>query len=259
MKQENNQTGSDRPPVIQIEQLSKIYEMGATTVHALNDVSLTIEEGEYVAIIGPSGSGKSTLMNMIGLLDRPTTGRYAIRGTETNRLSSNQTADLRNQEIGFVFQRFNLLARNSAQRQVELPLFYSGVGRREMKQRAGNALARVGLGDRTDHKPDELSGGQQQRVAIARALVNDPSILLADEPTGALDTKTGSEVMALFKELNQQGITLIVVTHDMNIAKQAARIVTIQDGKILSDERNVAADGATIEEAAVEEAIEAMT
>lgn len=222
-------------PVIEIENMTKVYKMGETEVHALNGVSLTINEGEYVAIIGTSGSGKSTLMNMIGLLDKPSTGSYRIRGTETSKLSQSRMADMRNKEIGFVFQRFNLLARTDARRQVELPLFYAGVGARQASKMATAALERVGLGDRTHHRPDELSGGQQQRVAIARALVNRPSILLADEPTGALDTKTGEEVMGLFEELNQQGMTLIVVTHDMEVAEQAQRIVTLRDGKIISD------------------------
>ncbi|MEZ4732717.1 MAG: ABC transporter ATP-binding protein [Caldilineaceae bacterium] len=232
------QQTAKQPPVIEIREMTKVYKMGGTAVHALREVSLTINEGEYVAIIGTSGSGKSTLMNMIGLLDKPSTGSYRIRGTETSKLSQNQMADLRNKEIGFVFQRFNLLARTSARRQVELPLFYAGVPSGKAGKMALDALTRVGLGDRTHHRPDELSGGQQQRVAIARALVNNPSILLADEPTGALDTKTGEEVMALFQELHHQGMTLIVVTHDMDIASQAQRIVTLKDGQISSDERN---------------------
>lgn len=225
-------------PVIDIGAMTKVYKMGETEVHALRGISLTINAGEYVAIIGTSGSGKSTLMNMIGLLDKPTSGTYHIRGVETSKLSQNQMADLRNQEIGFVFQRFNLLARTNARRQVELPLFYAGVPAGKASKMAIDALTRVGLSDRTHHRPDELSGGQQQRVAIARALVNNPSILLADEPTGALDTKTGEEVMALFQALNQQGMTLIIVTHDMEIASQAQRIVTLRDGQILSDEQN---------------------
>jgi putative ABC transport system ATP-binding protein len=211
--------------------------MGQTRVEALRGVSLTIHQGEYVAIVGASGSGKSTLMNVIGLLDRPTSGSYRVRGVEVNALSKNQMADLRNQEIGFIFQRFNLLARASARRQVELPLFYAGVPGREASRRALAALERVGLGDRAQHKPDELSGGQQQRVAIARALVNRPSLLLADEPTGALDSKTGEDILALFRELNQQGLTLLVVTHDAHVASQAERVITIKDGMILSDER----------------------
>ena len=178
-------------------------------------------------------------MNMIGLLDRPTGGSYRIRGTEASQLSKNRLADLRNQEIGFVFQRFNLLARTSAQRQVELPLFYAGVPSRKANKMAADALEMVGLGDRTHHRPDELSGGQQQRVAIARALVNNPSILLADEPTGALDSKTGAEILALFDELNARGITLVVVTHDMGVANRARRIVTLRDGSIIEDLPNL--------------------
>lgn len=233
------QNGQGTPtPVIEITAMTKVYQMGETEVHALRGVTLTINEGEYVAIIGASGSGKSTLMNMIGLLDKPSSGSYRIRGKETSKLSQNQMADLRNQEIGFVFQRFNLLARTNARRQVELPLFYAGVPAGQASKMAVDALTRVGLGDRTHHRPDELSGGQQQRVAIARALVNNPSILLADEPTGALDTKTGEEVMTLFEELHQQGMTLIIVTHDMDIASQAERIVTIKDGEIIRDEKN---------------------
>lgn len=232
-----NGVGTAKPPVIAISGLTKTYKMGETAVHALRGISLTIKEGEYVAIIGASGSGKSTLMNMIGLLDKPTNGTYSIRGVETSKLSQNRMADLRNQEIGFVFQRFNLLARTNARRQVELPLFYAGVAAGKASKMAIDALTRVGLGDRTHHRPDELSGGQQQRVAIARALVNRPSILLADEPTGALDSKTGEEVLELFQELHQQGMTLIVVTHDLDIAQRAQRIVTIRDGQILSDER----------------------
>jgi len=226
-----------KPPVIAISAMSKVYKMGGTEVHALRGLTLTINEGEYVAIIGTSGSGKSTLMNMIGLLDKPSDGSYRIRGVETSKLSQNAMADLRNQEIGFVFQRFNLLARTNARRQVELPLFYAGVPGGQAAKMALSALDRVGLGDRTHHRPDELSGGQQQRVAIARALVNSPSILLADEPTGALDSKTGEEVMALFEELHRQGMTLIVVTHDLDIARQAQRIVTLRDGQIISDEQ----------------------
>lgn len=228
-------------PVISITNMSKVYQMGESQVHALNDVSLTIEEGEYVAIVGASGSGKSTLMNMLGLLDRPTSGSYQIRGTEASQLNDSQMADLRNQEIGFVFQRFNLLARTKARGQVELPLFYSGISSRRAAKMAMDALTKVGLADRYHHRPEELSGGQQQRVAIARALVNTPSILLADEPTGALDTKTGDEVMRLFYDLHNQGMTLIVVTHDNDIAQQAKRIITLRDGKIISDERNSSA------------------
>jgi putative ABC transport system ATP-binding protein len=223
-------------PVIEIEQLSKIYRMGGSEVQALRGVSLTIEAGEYVAIVGASGSGKSTLMNMIGLLDRPTAGSYRLCGAEVSQMRKEQLADMRNREIGFIFQRFHLLARTSAQRQVELPLFYAGVPARQAAQQAYNALERVGLGERANHRPDELSGGQQQRVAIARALVNQPSLLLADEPTGALDSKTGQDVLQIFKHLHQQGMTLVVVTHDMNVAKRAERIIALSDGRIVKDE-----------------------
>ena len=223
-------------PVIAIEDVTKVYTMGKIQVHALSGVSLTIDRGEYVAIVGASGSGKSTLMNVIGLLDRPTSGSYAINGVEAARLSKGRLADLRNREIGFVFQRFHLLPRTTARRQVELPLFYASIPGSQAKARALEALARVGLGDRSDHRPDELSGGQQQRVAIARALGTRPSILLADEPTGALDSRTGKEVMALFQELNDAGITVIVVTHDMTVANQSRRIITLRDGEVVSDE-----------------------
>ncbi len=232
----NTQTTVLTQPVIAIDDVTKIYTMGKIQVHALCGVSLTIDRGEYVAIVGASGSGKSTLMNVIGLLDRPTAGSYAINGVEAARLSKGRLADLRNREIGFVFQRFHLLPRTTAQRQVELPLFYAGVAGAQAKRRALEALTQVGLGDRSGHRPDELSGGQQQRVAIARALVTRPSILLADEPTGALDSRTGKEVMALFQELNDAGITVIVVTHDMTVAHQAQRVITLRDGEIVGDE-----------------------
>jgi len=235
---------NNKAPVIEIQDLSKVYVMGTTEVHALRNVSLTIREGEYVAIIGASGSGKSTLMNMIGLLDRPTAGSYRIGGTEASQLSKDRMADLRNREIGFVFQRFNLLARTPAQRQVELPLFYAGVPARQSAAMATEALERVGLGDRLHHRPDELSGGQQQRVAVARALVNKPGIVLADEPTGALDSKTGQELLALFDELNGQGITLVVVTHDMGVANRAERVVTLRDGVVVEDRKAARAGSA---------------
>ena len=231
---QNNQNGS----LIQIEELTKTYQMGDIQVHALREVSLQVQPGEYVAIMGTSGSGKSTLMNMIGLLDRPTSGSYKIRGTESGQLGKNELADLRNREIGFVFQRFNLLPRVSARQQVELPLFYAGLSNRQSREMALTALERVGLADRASHRPDELSGGQQQRVAIARALVNRPALLLADEPTGALDTKTGTEVLALFDELHAQGLTVIMVTHDPNVAHRAGRIVTLTDGNIVADQLN---------------------
>ena len=221
--------------IVQINQMTKVYQMGEMEVRALRGVSLTIHSGEYVAVMGASGSGKSTLMNMIGLLDRPTSGSYKIRGFESSDLSKNKLADLRNREIGFVFQQFNLLARVNARRQVELPLFYAGSSRRKAREMAEAALTRVGLGDRVGHRPDELSGGQQQRVAIARALVNNPSLLLADEPTGALDSKTGQEILDLFDELHNQGMTLVVVTHDPNVSSRAHRIVTLRDGLIIDD------------------------
>lgn len=235
MAQSPTAMASAREPIIEIENVTKVYKMGAVEVHALRGVSLLVRAGEYVAIVGTSGSGKSTLMNVIGLLDSPTTGSYRIRGTEASKLGKNHLADLRNREIGFVFQRFNLLARTSAQRQVELPLFYAGVTNGEARTRALETLTQVGLGDRADHRPDELSGGQQQRVAIARALVNRPHLLLADEPTGALDTKTGAEVLGLFDELHRNGLTLVVVTHDWDVANRAGRIVTLSDGLVVED------------------------
>ena len=229
---------NDKEPLIQIEDMTKVYQMGDIQVHALRGVSLTVQAGEYVAIMGTSGSGKSTLMNMIGLLDRPTSGSYQIHGTESSKMSKSRLADLRNREIGFVFQQFNLLPRVSARRQVELPLFYAGLSGRRSRELAMTALERVGLGDRAKHRPDELSGGQQQRVAIARALVNQPSLLLADEPTGALDSQTSAEVMDLFGELQAQGLTLIVVTHDPIVAQRAKRVVTLSDGIVVSDKAN---------------------
>ncbi|MCB0099285.1 MAG: ABC transporter ATP-binding protein [Caldilineaceae bacterium] len=230
-------SSAHRQAVIEIGQMTKTYQMGENQIHALRGVSLTIHSGEYVAIIGASGSGKSTLMNMIGLLDRPSNGAYYLQGVEVSGMDKSQLATLRNRQIGFVFQRFHLLPRTPAQRQVELPLFYAGVSNSEASQRAKEALTRVGLGDRASHRPDELSGGQQQRVAIARALVTRPSLLLADEPTGALDSKTGEDVLHLFKELHQQGMTLVVVTHDMNVAKRAERIIMLSDGLIVKDEK----------------------
>jgi putative ABC transport system ATP-binding protein len=224
--------------LIQLENLTKVYQMGAVQVHALQGVSLVVQEGEYVAVMGASGSGKSTLMNMVGLLDRPTSGSYRIRGTEASKLSKGRLADLRNREIGFVFQQFNLLPRISARRQVELPLFYAGTSGRQTREMAQKALALVGLTDRASHRPDELSGGEQQRVAIARALVNQPGLLLADEPTGALDSKTGDEVLDLIDELHVQGLTVIVVTHDPQVAQRAERVITLSDGKVISDEEN---------------------
>jgi putative ABC transport system ATP-binding protein len=224
--------------LIQIEDMTKVYQMGEVQVHALCGVSLDVREGEYLAVMGASGSGKSTLMNMIGLLDRPTSGSYRIRGKETSQLGKRKLTDTRNHEIGFVFQQFNLLPRISARRQVELPLFYAGTSRRKGQEMAIEALALVGLAERANHRPDELSGGEQQRVAIARALVNQPSLLLADEPTGALDSKTGTEVLDLIDELHAQGLTVIMVTHDPLVAQRAERVITLSDGEIVSDEEN---------------------
>ena len=225
--------------VIRTEGLIKTYEMGAEQVHALQGVDVEIRRGEYVAIMGPSGSGKSTLMNLIGCLDSPTSGRYWLAGRLVSDLDDDELAYIRNKEIGFVFQTFNLLPRATALHNVELPLIYNGTPAEERVQKATVALERVDLGDRMNHKPNELSGGQRQRVAIARALVNDPSIVLADEPTGNLDSKTGEEIMGLFQSLYRQGNTIILVTHEMDIAQHAHRVIFIRDGKIASDEKVV--------------------
>ncbi len=232
---------TDSSVLIDMQNLTKVYQMGETKVVALDGVSLSITEGEYVAIVGTSGSGKSTLMNIVGLLDRPTDGVYQIRGQSAGELTGRQLADLRNREIGFVFQQFNLLARAPAWRQVELPLFYANVAGSAARERALETLAQVGLADRADHKPEELSGGQQQRVAIARALVNRPSLLLADEPTGALDTQTGEEVLALFEKLHEEGLTLVIITHDQEVAERARRVITMRDGVVISDSGGPAA------------------
>jgi putative ABC transport system ATP-binding protein len=223
--------------LLNLEGVTKVYHMGDVEVAALGGVSLRAEAGEFVAIMGASGSGKSTLMNIIGCLDRPSEGRYVLAGREVSRLSRAQLAEVRNRTLGFVFQSFNLLSRTSALENVELPLIYAGVGTRERRRRAAAALGRVGLGDRMGHHPSQLSGGQQQRVAIARALVTEPKIILADEPTGNLDSKTSIEVMALLQELGRSGITVVMVTHEPDIATFAARVVVMRDGLVQSDER----------------------
>ena len=223
-------------PIISLEDVEKIYEMGDTTVEALKGSNVEIQEGEFVAVMGPSGSGKSTLMNMIGCLDTPSEGTYILNGSDVSKLDDGELAQARNREIGFVFQTFHLLPRTDCLSNVELPLIYAGIKTQERRKRASETLEKVGLGDRMDHKPNELSGGQRQRVAIARALVNNPSILLADEPTGNLDTKTGNEIMHLFEELYRNGNTIIVVTHEQEIADHARRIIRLRDGIIESDE-----------------------
>jgi len=222
--------------IINIERIAKVYQVGSEEVHALRDVSLRINKNEYVAIMGPSGSGKSTLMNMLGCLDTPTSGIYDFKGVSVSEMTDNELARIRNKEIGFVFQTFNLLARSDAVHNVELPLIYAGVASAERKERARQALVDVGLEDRMHHKPNELSGGQRQRVAIARALVSKPAIILADEPTGNLDSKTGEEIMALFHEIHEKGNTIILVTHEEYIAEHALRIVRLKDGLIERDE-----------------------
>ena len=226
---------TQRPPVIALRSMARDFMLGGEVVRALSEVSLTVEHGEYLAIVGPSGSGKSTLMNLIGCLDTPTVGTYALDGIEVSRLTDDALAEIRNRKIGFVFQTFNLLARATAVENVALPLLYAGVSRSIRRERARNALRRVGLGDRMSHRPDQLSGGQRQRVAVARALVNDPALLLADEPTGALDQTTGREIVALFEQLNGDGVTVVIVTHDRALAARARRQVEIVDGRIAND------------------------
>ncbi|NRD79256.1 ABC transporter ATP-binding protein [Bacillus sp. BRMEA1] len=218
--------------MIQIKDMMKSYKLGGETVHALNNVSLEINKGDFLAIIGPSGSGKSTLMNMIGCLDHPDSGEYLLDGKEIGKMNDNQLAAIRNQKIGFIFQNFNLLTKLTALENVELPLLYAGVSAKVRREQAMESLKKVGLADRSGHLPTQLSGGQQQRVAIARALAGNPSILLADEPTGALDSKTSKEIMEIMQGLNEVGNTIILITHDLNIAQQAKRMVSIQDGKL---------------------------
>ena len=222
-------------PLIRLHKISRRYQMGSEIIHALREVSLEIQRGEYVSIMGPSGSGKSTLMNVVGCLDTASSGDYELNGIQVSQMDDNRLAEVRNKEIGFIFQTFNLLPRSDALRNVELPLIYSGVPAEERREVALEALRRVGLGDRIHHRPNELSGGQRQRVAVARALVNRPSILLADEPTGNLDSRTGAEIMTLFAELSKQGNTIIVVTHEEDIAAHARRTIRLHDGLIASD------------------------
>jgi putative ABC transport system ATP-binding protein len=226
------------PELIALTDVEKHYDMGQEKVRALDRVSLSIDSGEYLAVMGPSGSGKSTLMNIVGCLDSPTSGSYRLNGREIARMDDDELAEIRNREIGFIFQTFNLLPRADALQNVELPLVYSGLSRRERRERAVEALRTVGLADRIHHRPNELSGGQRQRVAIARALVNGPSIVLADEPTGNLDSRTGSEIMAVLARIQGRGNTIILVTHEESLAARAARVVKLRDGGIVSDERS---------------------
>src|SRR5215212_2189259 len=228
--------------LIETRDLSRIYELDGGRVVALDRVSLDVERGDFVAVMGPSGSGKSTFMNLVGCLDRPTAGTYRLADKSVETLNADGLAALRNREIGFVFQQFNLLPRTDALGNVELPMIYAGIDRRTRRDKAMTALARVGLADRSHHRPMQLSGGQQQRVAIARALVNAPSLLLADEPTGALDSRTAIEILALFQELNAEGVTLVLVTHDADVARHARRVVRFKDGRVLEDQRQTPRD-----------------
>jgi ABC-type lipoprotein export system ATPase subunit len=239
--------------LIELRKLGKTYDLGEVKVAALKGVTLDIQKGEFVALIGPSGSGKSTLMNTLGCLDRPTQGRYRLDGTEVSGMSKDSLARIRNKRIGFVFQNFNLLARTTALEQVEVPMLYDrGTSRRQRRTRAKELLGRVGLADRLDHKPNQLSGGQQQRVAIARALVNQPAILLCDEPTGNLDTRTSREIMAFFRELNKtEGLTIILVTHDLEVARQANRAIVLVDGEVILDTPDISKAGEALHQRSV--------
>jgi len=230
--------------LIEVADLAKDYVLGDTVVHALDGVTLAIGAGEFVAVMGPSGSGKSTFMNLIGCLDRPSRGAYRLAGEDVAAMDADELAAIRNRRIGFIFQQFNLLARTSALENVELPLMYAGLTAAERHKRAAASLAQVGLADRAGHLPSQLSGGQQQRVAIARALVNDPALILADEPTGALDSRTSLEIMALLQQLNRAGITIVVVTHEQDISAYAGRLISFRDGRVRSDERQVPRDAA---------------